>query len=942
MSSSNSATPSSLYSKWRRKKKEVVPSEKKRFERLIDTLFDSSSASSVASGSPPLSPNSADMVQKEGDLSHISDANAGAIEVGTKKPSVGVADLDDSIKGNHQGGSVFGEARTMGIHDPSRILARGGYVVAGAGSAGLGLSLNMRNAGMKAVNAQRAVAAMKKVAGMAGKSGVKMGGEKGGDSTHMSEDTTAVMDESEVAAGGVDRTPVRGGVEKRGGDVVEEEEKELEGIDGILADVESVISSIEKEKYGSEEEEEDKNGEMRDGGRQEREGESHIEVGGTTPQQGGDMHVAGERTGEGREEEEEEEEVNDGGAYASLPGSGTHPPPTWGFDRHEEEERRTSTPLSGIAETGRPNGGERQHLEVEDGEVVEVVEESAAGRPSVPTIPSLDFSRVQSEGGEDGGVPAATRNFYADDNSSTSSFDGMVDKEEVARMRMLYRMGLVSTHFSDDDARSLARDEAQKLVNLLNSDTHARARLHEAGTRPDGARWTKSEEEGEEGESETEESESRSEDVTSEVDRVSEATGVERRRAEARRDTAFVDDGSGDTVKAGRVVVGEDPTGDDEVWERESMLSSGDGSARRGSVQSDESVQDERRTRGVIGSMLTRAAMVGRRVSNSTAVLILMRFFSLCGAILLFLLPVHPVLMVLCALAISIPWGMSIGAVIFAYPHLFFNSRTSPTSLRRWDTMRTLAFPFVRQVLAYFPLRVYRTVQLDPRKKYLFAYHPHGVYVFGLLSMVFPELSGWRDLFPGVKPVFVGVANSLLCLPLVGDVCSWWGLVPASKQTLHHLAQRGDNIALVPGGIAEMLAQPPSKEKKEVLFLKKRRGFIRLAIEHQRSIVPVYGFGENDTFKRFSFFSGLRMTLSRWMRVTLQPFRGRYFTLIPFQRPLDVVVGKPIDPPKVNSADEITTKMVEDLHAEYMAAVKGLFDDYKHAFGMEDVTLILK
>jgi hypothetical protein len=38
-----------------------------------------------------------------------------------------------------------------------------------------------------------------------------------------------------------------------------------------------------------------------------------------------------------------------------------------------------------------------------------------------------------------------------------------------------------------------------------------------------------------------------------------------------------------------------------------------------------------------------------------------------------------------------------------------------------------------------------------------------------VFASVFPELSGWDSLFPGVN-VAVGVANSLLLIPLLGSV----------------------------------------------------------------------------------------------------------------------------------------------------------------------------
>jgi hypothetical protein len=43
------------------------------------------------------------------------------------------------------------------------------------------------------------------------------------------------------------------------------------------------------------------------------------------------------------------------------------------------------------------------------------------------------------------------------------------------------------------------------------------------------------------------------------------------------------------------------------------------------------------------------------------------------------------------------------------------------------------------------------------------------MYAFGLFSMVFQQQSGWLRQFPGSRDCVVGVANSLLSLPVIGQ-----------------------------------------------------------------------------------------------------------------------------------------------------------------------------
>jgi len=48
---------------------------------------------------------------------------------------------------------------------------------------------------------------------------------------------------------------------------------------------------------------------------------------------------------------------------------------------------------------------------------------------------------------------------------------------------------------------------------------------------------------------------------------------------------------------------------------------------------------------------------------------------------------------------------------------------------------------------------------------------------------------------------------------------------------------------VLPGGEAEQMLTQFNKQR---VFVQKRKGFVKLAIEHGASLVPVYSFGETD------------------------------------------------------------------------------------------------
>jgi hypothetical protein len=72
------------------------------------------------------------------------------------------------------------------------------------------------------------------------------------------------------------------------------------------------------------------------------------------------------------------------------------------------------------------------------------------------------------------------------------------------------------------------------------------------------------------------------------------------------------------------------------------------------------------------------------------------------------------------------------------------------------------------------------------------------------------------------------------------------GIVDASRYVTRDLLEKGKHsIALCPGGATEALY---AGRGRHTLYLKKRLGFVRMAMQTGTPIVPMYSFGENDTY----------------------------------------------------------------------------------------------
>jgi 2-acylglycerol O-acyltransferase 2 len=234
---------------------------------------------------------------------------------------------------------------------------------------------------------------------------------------------------------------------------------------------------------------------------------------------------------------------------------------------------------------------------------------------------------------------------------------------------------------------------------------------------------------------------------------------------------------------------------------------------------------------------------------------------------------------------------------------------------------------------SYFSLKVVREDALIPEKGSMMCIFPHGVFPLGLIltggcvENIFPEHS------IGAKREIM-IASVFFKIPVLSALLVWLGCVPVSTKNI--LTSLDDGSCLIfPEGIAGVFL---TSRKTESVYLKKRRGFIRMAMQAGARLVPVYMFGQSHLLDVLPGAGSYLERISRKIRVSLMFFFGSYYFPIPRSVPITIAIGSPIACEKnANPSPE----EVDVVHTQFSQALVKLFDDNKGEFGWGHKTLEL-
>jgi 2-acylglycerol O-acyltransferase 2 len=250
-----------------------------------------------------------------------------------------------------------------------------------------------------------------------------------------------------------------------------------------------------------------------------------------------------------------------------------------------------------------------------------------------------------------------------------------------------------------------------------------------------------------------------------------------------------------------------------------------------------------------------------------------------------------------------------------------------------WPEFQRL--PIFQRLAKAFNWGITTEKELDHNQLYIFGLFPHGTSTFSHLMLMTDACGMLSKVYTGPRRDLA--ASVLFFIPLMREFILYLGNVDANSKTAAYNLARRRSLLIYIGGEKEQLMTKYGEQK---IFLKSRKGFVKLAIQYGAHLVPMYAFGENELYYTYDILIGWRMWLQENFKIALCLTSGWLGTPLPLKTDLHVEIGAPIEV-KMKEKSEITPEDIDKLHEKFINETKRLFDRTKAAHGMADKELII-
>ena len=152
--------------------------------------------------------------------------------------------------------------------------------------------------------------------------------------------------------------------------------------------------------------------------------------------------------------------------------------------------------------------------------------------------------------------------------------------------------------------------------------------------------------------------------------------------------------------------------------------------------------------------------------------------------------------------------------------------------------------------------------------------------------------------------------------------------MPIDKKRLLDVMKSSQNVALVPGGVSEMMYCVPRSKKINVSI--KHKGFVRIAIQQGYDLVPVFLFHSNDhydnPFKDFQQWTYEKTGIP----IGIPWYVNKWYFPMSNRTQLRVGIGQRI---KTVQSAHPNQDEIDKVHRLFYEEVANVFNTFKDEFG---------
>lgn len=220
--------------------------------------------------------------------------------------------------------------------------------------------------------------------------------------------------------------------------------------------------------------------------------------------------------------------------------------------------------------------------------------------------------------------------------------------------------------------------------------------------------------------------------------------------------------------------------------------------------------------------------------------------------------------------------------------------------------------------------------KLDKVGHAIYALEPHHVLPLSIVAFQ-KELAGFN-----MGPSVGCITGICFKVPLMRHVYTWMNAWSVDKKDIIRMLDVGISPVLCPGGVQEVLLMESDDEC--VLYLKRRVGFIKLAMQYGIPVVPIFTFGLQESFSYWVPKNAFINWFGRKFGAVPMVFFGVFNLPLGPAKPSNYVnvVGNPIAVPKI---DNPTSEDLVKYQQLYIDEISRIYHEYQDQYGMKGIRL---